>query len=86
MEIIELQSSNMLKAKYESVLIANFCKEYAQKSTYLHLYDNAKRAMCMFGSTYCFEQLFSKTNFTENKLRTRLSPRHLNDVLQVSST
>ena len=33
MEIIELESSNMLKAKYDSVSIANFYKEYIQKST-----------------------------------------------------
>ena len=86
MEIIELQSSNMLKAKYDSVPIANFYKEYVQKSTYPHLFDNAKRVMCMFGSTYCCEQLFSKMNYTKNKLRTRLSDRHLNEVLQISST
>ena len=85
MEIIELQSSNMLKAKYDSIPIANFYKEYVQKSTYLHLFDNAKRVMCMFGSTYCCEQLFSKMNYTKNKLRTRLSDRHLNDVLHISS-
>ena len=37
MEIIKLQSSNMLKAKYDSVPNANFYKEYVQKSTYPHL-------------------------------------------------
>lgn len=86
MEIIELQSSNILKAKYDSVPIANFYKEYVQKPTYPHLYDNAKRVMCMFGSTYCCEQLFSKMNYTKNNLRTRLSDHHLNDVLKISST
>ena len=55
MEIIELQSSDMLKAKFDSVPIANFYKEYVPKSTYPHLHDNAKRVMCMFGSTYCCE-------------------------------
>ena len=58
MEIIELQSSNILKAKYDSIPIANFYKEYVQKSTYPHLFDNAKRVMCMFGSTYCCERFF----------------------------
>ena len=76
MEIIELQSSNMLKAKYDSVPIANFYKGYVQKSTYPHLFDYAKRVMCMFGSTYCCEQLFSKMNYTKNKLRTCLTDRH----------
>ena len=55
-------------------------------STYSHLYDNAKRVMCMFGSTYCCERLFSKMNYAKNKLRTRLSDRHLNEMLQISST
>ena len=86
MEIIELQSSDMLKAKFDSVPIANFYKEYVPKSTYPNLHDNAKRVMCMFGSTYCCEQIFSKMNYTKNKLRNRLSDRHVNDVLQISST
>ena len=81
MEIIELQSSDMLKAKFDSVPIANFYKEYVPKSTYPHLHDNAKRVMCMFGSTYCCKQIFSKINYTKNKLRNRLSDRHLNDLL-----
>ena len=41
MEVIELQSSNMLKAKYDLAPIANFYKEYVQKSTYPHLFDNS---------------------------------------------
>ena len=69
MEIIELQSSGMLKDKFDSVPLANFYTEYVPKSTYSHLYDNAKRVMCMFGSTYCCDQLFSKMNYTKNKLR-----------------
>ena len=88
MGIIELQSSSsdMLKAKFDSVPLANFYIECVPKSTYPPLHDNANRAMYMFGSTYCCEQLFSKMNYTKNKLRNRLSDRHLNDVLQISST
>ena len=85
MVTIELQSSNMLKAKYDSVLIANFYEEYIQKSTYPHLYDNAKRVMCMFGSTYCSQQLFPKTNYANDNLSTRLSDRHLNDIANIVS-
>ena len=64
-EIFELQSSNVLKAKYDSIPIANFYEEYVQKST-SHLYDNAKCVMCMLGSTYCCEQLSSKMNYAKN--------------------
>ena len=35
MVIIELQSSHMLKAKFDSVPLANSYIEYVQKSTYL---------------------------------------------------
>ena len=83
MEIIELQSSNMLKTKYDSLLIANFYKEYVQKFTYPYLFDSAKRVMCMVESTYCCEQLFSKMNYTKNKLNTRLSDRHLNQCFSI---
>ena len=81
MEIIELQLSDMLKAKFDSVPIANFYNEYVPKSTYPHLHDNAKRVMCMFGSRYCCKQIFSKMNYTKNKLRNRLSDHHLNNLL-----
>ena len=63
----------MLKAKFDSVPIANFYKEYVPKSIYRHLHDNARRVMCMFGSTYCCEQLFSKMNYTKNKLCNRFA-------------
>ena len=86
MATIELQSSDTMKASYDSVPIANFCNDYIQKSTFPHLYDNEKRVLGMFGSTYCCEQLFSKMNYTKNKLLNRLSDCHLNYVLQVSST
>ena len=86
MEIIELQSSGMLKAKFDSVPLANFYVEHVPKSTYPHPHDHAKRVMCMFGSTYYCEQLFSKMNYTKNKLRNCLSDRHLHDVRHISST
>ena len=86
MEIIKLQSSDMSKAKFDSVPIANFYKEYVPKSTYPHLHDNANCVMWMFRSTYCCEQIFSKMNYTKNKLCNCLSDRHLNNVLQILST
>ena len=75
----------MLKAKFDSVPVANFYKEYVPKSTYPHLHDNVRRVMCTFGSTYYCEQFFSKMNYTKNKFRKRLSDRNLNDVVQIST-
>ena len=46
-EAIELELFNMMEVKYDSAPIANFYKEYIQKSTYPHLHDNAKRAIYM---------------------------------------
>ena len=65
-ETIELQSFNMLKAKYVSVPIAHFHKEYNQKSSYLYLYNDAKRVMYILGT---WKHILLRAPFSENELR-----------------
>ena len=48
------------------------------------LVDNAMRTVAAFGSTYCYEQLFSRMKLTKSKFRAQLTDGHLNDVLLLS--
>ncbi|KAL7882845.1 hypothetical protein SRHO_G00005030 [Serrasalmus rhombeus] len=44
-----------------------------------------KRTMCLFGSTYLCEKLFSTLNFNKSKYRSRLTDEHLQALLRVST-
>ena len=68
MELIELQCSDTLKAKYESVGAAEFPRFIPD--TMPHLRSQAAPTLSMFGSTYLCEQLFSLMKIT--KLHTGL--------------
>ena len=43
------------------------------------------RVMCLFGSAYMCEKLFSTMNFNKSKYRTRLTDAYLEAVLRVST-
>ena len=43
-----------------------------------------KKILLMFGLTYLCEQLFYSMKFTKNKLRTKITDNHLNDVLKIA--
>lgn len=40
----------------------------------------------MFGSTYICEQTFSVMNLNKSKLRSKLTDKHLESVLRISTT
>ncbi|KAA8591110.1 hypothetical protein FQN60_002053 [Etheostoma spectabile] len=44
-----------------------------------------KRTMCLFGSTYLCEKLFSTMNFNKSKYRSRLTDGHLQAIVRVST-
>ncbi|XP_069022955.1 B-cell receptor CD22-like [Embiotoca jacksoni] len=44
-----------------------------------------ERTMCLFGSTYLCEKLFSTLNFNKSKYRSRLTDDHLQAILRVST-
>ena len=46
------------------------------------LCKDAKRMICMFGSTYRCEQCFSKLKFIKNIFRTSLTDEHMLDYLR----
>ncbi|XP_043204624.1 general transcription factor II-I repeat domain-containing protein 2-like [Amphibalanus amphitrite] len=87
-ESVELQSSDELRGKFRtSSPLAFFRDVIIPTDGYSNYILHVQRIAAMFGSTYCCEQQFSKMKlYVKSRLRSRLSDRHLNDVLRLSST
>lgn len=87
LELIDLQCSSELKAKFREVSgktdkLGQFMRELPP--TFPELSKMFKRIMCLFGSTYLCEKLFSTMNFNKSKFRSRLTDEHLRAILRVS--
>ncbi len=88
MELIDLQCNSELKTKFREAQgnadkTAQFLRELP--SCFPELSKVFSRLMCLFGSTYVCEKLFSTMNFNKCKFRSRLSDAHLEAVLRVST-
>ncbi len=88
MELIDLQCNSELKAKFREVSgkadkLGQFLRELTP--SFPELSRMFKQTMCLFGSTYLCEKLFSTLNFSKSKYRTRLTDEHLRSLLRVST-
>ncbi|KAL6466892.1 hypothetical protein MHYP_G00246960 [Metynnis hypsauchen] len=88
MELIDLQCNSELKAKFRDVCgkadkLWQFLSELPP--SFPELSRVFKRTMCLFGSTYLCEKLFSTLNFNKSKYRSRLTDEHLQALLRVST-
>ncbi len=88
MELIDLQCNSELKSKFREAQgnadkTAQFLRELPP--CFPELSKVFSRLMCLFGSTYVCEKLFSTMNFNKCKFRSRLSDAHLEAVLRVST-
>lgn len=83
LEILEIQSDDELARSHAKVNPAEFWQTVNQNS-YPTLKTAANKLLCMVGSTYCCEQLFSQMNVVKNKLRNRLTQDHLICQLRTS--
>ncbi|XP_074510983.1 general transcription factor II-I repeat domain-containing protein 2A-like [Sebastes fasciatus] len=88
MELIDLQCNSDLKAKFREVSgkadqLGQFLRELPP--SFPELSRMFKRTMCLFGSTYLCEKLFSTMNFIKSKYRSRLTDDHLQAILRVST-
>lgn len=86
MEMIEFQTDNALKAKFNEVLLQNFYIKYFPKDTYPNLANYVYKIMSLFGNTYRCEQFFSKMSYTKSKHRSRLTDEHLTHTLRLAWT
>ncbi|TWW59217.1 General transcription factor II-I repeat domain-containing protein 2 [Takifugu flavidus] len=88
MELIDLQCNSELKAKFREVSgkadkLGQFLRELTP--SFPELSRMFKRTVCLFGSTYLCEKLFSTLNFNKSKYRSRLTNEHLQALLRVST-
>lgn len=84
LEIIDLQCDADLKGKFASVGLDRFY-QYLLPG-YPKLTALAAKILCMFGTTYLCEQIFSVMNINKTKMRSRLTNKHLNDILKVTAS
>ncbi|KAM9305583.1 general transcription factor II-I repeat domain-containing protein 2-like [Gastrophryne carolinensis] len=87
-ELIDLQCNSELKAKFRDVSgkadkLGQFLRELPP--SFPELSRMFKQTMCLFGSTYLCEKLFSTLNFNKSKYRSRITDAHLQAVLRVST-
>ena len=88
MELIDLQCNSVLNVNVreesgEADKLGTFLRELPPN--FPELSRMFKRTMCLFGSTYLCETLFSTLNFNKSKYRSRLTNEHLQAVLRVST-
>ena len=88
MELVELQSSDEIKSKFqaEGVLLFEFYKKYLESKQYSNLINHAKKMASMFGSTYVCEQLFSSMKVTKSKLRKQPNDGHSQDIILLATS
>lgn len=84
LEIIDLQCDVELKDKFASVGLDTFY-QYLLPG-YPKLTALAAKMLCMFGTTYLCEQVFSVMNINKTKLRSKLTHKHLNEILKLAAT
>ncbi|KAK3507157.1 hypothetical protein QTP70_009290 [Hemibagrus guttatus] len=78
LEIIDLQCDSDLKGKFATAGLDTFYQHLLPG--YPNLTALAAKVLCMFGTTYLCEQVFSVMSINKTKLRSRFTHKHLNDI------
>ena len=66
MELINLQERTDLKAKYVEMNLSDFYRKYLDQDKFSNLRKCMAFKMALFGSTYLYEQFFSKMGFMKS--------------------
>uniref|UniRef100_A0A674DXZ8 SPIN-DOC-like zinc-finger domain-containing protein n=1 Tax=Salmo trutta TaxID=8032 RepID=A0A674DXZ8_SALTR len=84
LEIIDLQCDSDMKGKFAAAGLDTFYQKLLPG--YPNLTALAAKLLCMFGTTYLCEQVFSVMSINKTKLRSRLTHKHLNHILKLAAT
>ncbi|XP_047106393.1 general transcription factor II-I repeat domain-containing protein 2B-like [Schistocerca piceifrons] len=82
--LIELQEDLSVKCKSEEINLVECYKTYLTEEKYLQLRSFARREICLFGSTYKCEQLFSLMKTNKCNICTRLTDNNPENTLRLS--
>uniref|UniRef100_A0A0E9XBG8 HAT C-terminal dimerisation domain-containing protein n=1 Tax=Anguilla anguilla TaxID=7936 RepID=A0A0E9XBG8_ANGAN len=83
LELIDLQCDSAMKDKFGSVGLDTFYQYLVPG--YPKLTAMAAKVLSMFGTTYLCEQVFSVMNNNKTKQRSRLTNKHLNDIVKCAA-
>lgn len=83
LEIIDLQCDSDLKGKFAAGGLNTFYQNLLPG--YPNLTALAAKLLCMFGTTYLCEQVFSVMSINQTELRSRLTHRHSNHILKLAA-
>ncbi|GBN15477.1 General transcription factor II-I repeat domain-containing protein 2 [Araneus ventricosus] len=85
LELIELQSNNLLKQSFLNMPKLEFYKSLS-KVSFPNLMSHAQKISAMFTSSFICEQVFSTINLRKNYFRSRLTDEHLAWFLRISTS
>jgi hypothetical protein len=85
-EIIQLQSDDELKVRYNNLPLLELYKRYISNDEFPALRRHALKYASVFGTTYCCEQFFSKLTIAKSRLRSRLTDANLEKQLRVATS
>lgn len=85
MEVIEIQCDESLKSRHQLLPQPEFYRSL-DETRFPLMKRHAARMISLFGSTYICEQTFSLMTLNKSRLRTRLTDRHLCDVLRIATS
>ncbi|XP_016061495.1 PREDICTED: general transcription factor II-I repeat domain-containing protein 2B-like isoform X1 [Miniopterus natalensis] len=85
-EIIQLQSDDELKARYNNLPLLEFYKRYISSDEFPTLRRHALKYASVFGTAYCCEQFFSKLTITKSRQCSRLTDANLEKQLRVATS
>ena len=84
MELIDLQCDSVLKEKFNSFKLNEFCASL-NAAKFSKLRKMAQRSLVLFDSTYLYEQIFSLMNISKARYRYYLTHRHLRAALKIAN-
>jgi len=85
MEVIDLQSNDILKDKYKEGNLTEFYK-CLPSDQFVYLRKFACEFISVYGTTYLCEKTFSKMKYIKSCYRSQLSNEHLNALLVIGTT
>ncbi|KAH1172159.1 hypothetical protein KIL84_007777 [Mauremys mutica] len=85
MELIDLQSNDLLKDKYKEGNLVEFYK-CLPSDQYAHVKNVVCGLMSVFGTTYVHEKTFSMMKYVKSSYRSTLSDGHLQSILMIGNT
>lgn len=85
LELIDLQSEQLLKDNFNSMDILTFYQSL-NGHKFKSFLNYVQKVLVYFGSTYRCEATFSLMRYTKNRYRSRLTDENLHSLLKIAST